>query len=329
MTLRLFSFVVFLVLQIAFLPLAVVGLVIAAYKQLAVSKRLGVSQTMVEVLNARWTMHVFDMREDVASARLADSIPNTSPFGLWLVLFPLWVKYKMSGAYFGYPKVPDEGRENYLTFMIARTLYIDQIIRRVLGDRALGDRAQFVLLGAGYDTRAYGEFKRGGTAVFELDQTHNQELKVTSLGDAGIDAAHVTFVPVDFSRDDIFEKLQAAGYDTAKKTTLLWEGVTLYLAEEDVRKALRDIREHAAPGSVVVADFYAERFIRTFGQKGAFKRTLEYTDETLGFGLPFETDHEQALQRFVNSEGLTVGETTFLGSSGKKGPFMVVAELRV
>lgn len=323
MTLRLFSFVVFLVLQIAFLPLAVVGFVIVAYKQLAVSKRLGVSQTMVEVLNARWTMHVFDMREDVASARLADSIPNTSPFGLWLVLFPLWVKYKMSGAYFGYPKVPDEGRENLINFMVARTLYIDRIIRRVLGDMD-----QFVLLGAGYDTRAYGEFKRDGTAVFELDQTHNQELKVTSLGNAGIDAAHVTFVPVDFSRDDIFEKLQAAGYDTAKKTIFLWEGVTLYLAEEDVRKTLRDVREHAAPGSVVVADFYAERSIR-MGSGSVVKKTLEYTDETLGFGLPFETDHEQALQRFVNSEGLTVGETTFLGSSGKKGPFMVVAELRV
>ena len=112
MTLRLLSFVVFLVLQIAFLPLAVVGVVIAAYKQLAVSKRLGVSQTMVEVLNARWTMHIFNIREDIASAQLADSVPNTSPFGLWLILFPLWVKYKMSGAYFGYPKVPDEGREN-------------------------------------------------------------------------------------------------------------------------------------------------------------------------------------------------------------------------
>ena len=323
MTLRLFSFVVFLVLQIAFLPLAVVGLVIVAYKQLAVSKRLGVSQTMVEVLNARWTMHVFDMREDVASARLADSIPNTSPFGLWLVLFPLWVKYKMSGAYFGYPKVPDEGRENLINFMVARTLYIDRIIRRVLGDMD-----QFVLLGAGYDTRAYGEFKRDGTAVFELDQTHNQELKVTSLGNAGIDAAHVTFVPVDFSRDDIFEKLQTAGYDTAKKTTFLWEGVTLYLAEEDVRKTLRDVREHAAPGSVVVADFYAERSIR-MGSGSVVKKKLEYTDETLGFGLPFEADHEQTLQHFVNSEGLTVGETTFLGSSGKKGPFMVVAELRV
>lgn len=320
---RFLSFVVFLVLQVIFLPLAVVGFLIVGYKQMVVSKRLGVSQTMVEVINARWTMHVFDMREDMASARLADRVPNTSTFGLWLVLLPLWVKYKMSGAYFGYPRIPDEGREGYSDFMMARTLYIDRIIRRVLGDMD-----QFVLLGAGYDTRAYGEFKRDGTAIFELDQARNQELKIASLDRAGIDAAHVTFVPVDFSRDDTFEKLRAAGYDPTKKTLFLWEGVTLYLTEEDVRKTLRDVREHAPPGSVVVADFYAERFIR-MGSGSLAKKTLEYTDETLGFGLPFETDYEQNLQGFVSGEGMSVGETFFLGSRGKKGPFMAVAELGV
>ena len=98
-----------------------------------------------------------------------------------------------------------------------------------------------------------------------------------------------------------------------KKTLFLWEGVTLYLAEEDVRRTLRDVHEHAAPGSVVVADFYAERFIR-IGSGSLAKKTLAYTDETLGFGLPFATDYEQNLQRFVSSEGLTVGETVFMGS---------------
>ncbi len=320
---RLLSFVVFLVLQIPFLPLAVVGFVIVAYKQMVVSKRLGVSQTMVEVLNARWTMHVFDMRRDVASARLAHSVPNTSTFGLWLVFVPLWVKYKMSGAYFGYPRVPEEGREGYSDFMLARTLYIDRIIRRVVGDMD-----QFVVLGAGYDTRAYGALTREGLTIFELDQAASQELKVGSLDTAGIDASYVTFVPVDFSRDDTFEKLRSAGYDPTKKTLFLWEGVTLYLAEEDVRRTLRGVRENAAAGSVVVADFYDERFIR-LGSGFLAKKALEYTDETLGFGLPIETDPEQTLQRFVSSEGLSVGATVFMGSSSRKGPFMVVAELGV
>ena len=209
------SFVVFLVFQIAFLPLAVVGFVIVAYKQMVVSKRLGVSQTMVKVLNARWTMHVFDMRRDVEAARLADSVPNTSTFGLWLIFVPLWVMYKLSGAYFGYPRVPDEGREGLGDFLIARTLYIDRIIRR-----AVGDMDQFVLLGAGYDTRAYGEPKQDGLAIFELDRARTQELKVASLGKAGIDAARVTFVPVDFSRDDAFKQLGPGPHSGLKVASL-------------------------------------------------------------------------------------------------------------
>ena len=320
---RLLSFVVFLMLQIAFLPLAVVGLVMVIFKQFVVSKRLGVSQTMVEVLNTRWTMHVFDMRQDVATVRLADCVPNTSTLGLWLILAPLWVKYKLSGEYFGYPRIPDEGREGWADFVVARTLYIDRIIQRVVGDVD-----QFVLLGAGYDTRPYGELKRDGLAIFELDRGPTQELKVASLDRAGIDAAHVTFVTVDFSRADTFEKLRAAGYDPTKKTLFLWEGVTLYLAEEDVRRTLRDVMEHAPPGSVVVADFYSERFIR-LGSGPLSKKTLEYTDEALGFGLPFTTDHDQILQRLLETEGMTPGKTFFMGSAGKKGPFMVVAEFSV
>ena len=246
---RLISLPVFLVLQVIFLPLAVVGFFVVAYKQMVVSKRLGVSQTMVEVINARWTMHVFDMREDMASARLADCVPNTSTFGLWLVLLPLWVKYKMSGAYFGYPRVPDEGREGYSDFMMARTLYIDRIIRR-----SVGDMDQFVLLGAGYDTRAYGWLKRPGLSCFEVDQPSVQRHKIESLKRAGIDVAHVRFVAVDFDQESACDKLRASGYAPAKKTLCLWEGVTLYLDESTVRQTLRDIRQlapRAAPWSPI------------------------------------------------------------------------------
>ena len=294
------SFLVFVPLQIASLPLAVLGFIIVAYRQVVVSKRLGVSQSGIEVLNGRWTMHVFGMRHDVATARLAAALPNTSTLGLWLVLFPLWVK----------------------DLVTSRTLYVDRIVRRVIGDVD-----QFVVLGAGYDTRAYGETRREGLVSFELDQDSTQRLKVASLEAAGIDAAHVTFVPVDFRYEDAFEKLRAAGYDPRKKTLFLWEGVTLYLAEKHVRKTLRAVREHSPPGSIVVADIYGERFLQVGGRVA--RKTLDYTGEALSFGLPFATEHEEELRRFLESEHVTQGETYFMGRTSKKGPFGVVAELGV
>ncbi len=318
------SFLVFIPLQIALIPFAVFGAAFVAYKQILVSKRLGVSQTGIEVLNGRWTMHVFGMREDVATARLANVLPNTSTFGLWLALIPLWVKYKLSGSYFGYPRGPQEGAEGISDFVVARTLYFDRIIQRVVGDVE-----QFVLLGAGYDTRAYGQLKREGVACFELDQAQTQRLKISCLSKGGIDADHVTFVEVDFAQEDAFERLEAAGYDPSKKTLFLWEGVTLYLSEQDVRKTLRDVRDHSGAGSVLVADIYGDRFIQVVARGAMAKKTLEFTDEGLSFGLPFEADHGQSLGRLLESEGLTQGETYFMGTTHEKGPYMVVVECTV
>ena len=93
---KLFSFIIFIPLQIAFIPLMKVGILLTAYKQIIVSKRLGVSQTAIEIINGRWTMHIFGLRQDNATAALMAVLPNTSRFGLWLVLLPLWVQARLA-----------------------------------------------------------------------------------------------------------------------------------------------------------------------------------------------------------------------------------------
>ena len=89
----LLSLIIYIPLQIVFLPLSILGTLLQAYKQMVVSKRLGISQTAIEIINSRWTMHIFGMRDDEATARLAAVLPNNSLLGMWLALFPLWVKY--------------------------------------------------------------------------------------------------------------------------------------------------------------------------------------------------------------------------------------------
>jgi len=104
--------------------------------------------------------------------------------------------------------------------------------------------------------------------------------------------------------------------------------VTLYLSEQAVRKTMHDIRTHAPAGSVLLADIYADR-MTALAKSGALSKTLDYTDEGLGFGLPLAENYAATLTAFVASEGLTVGETFFMGSADSKGPFMVVAEMVV
>jgi len=317
-----FSLVIYIPLQIAFIPLALVGGVLVAYRQMVISKKLGVSQTAIEVLNGRWTMHVFGIRDDAPSAKLAAVLPNTSVIGLWLVLLPLWLTYKITGKHFLYPRVPEVGAESLVELVVARTLYFDRIIERVIGEVE-----QFVVMGAGYDVRAYGRFSREGVNFFELDQPSVQRHKRDALTEAGIPCEHVRFVTVDFSRENAFEKLTAAGYDPSRKTLFLWEGVTLYLSESEVRRTMHDVRNHAPAGSVLLADIYADRVVN-IGKSAAGRKTLEYTGEGFGFSLPLATDYEDTLAAFVESESMSVRETYFMGRASDKGPFMVVVEMR-
>jgi len=319
---RVLALLVFVPLQIAFVPLAILGLLLQTYRQMIVSRRLGVSQTGIEVLGGRWTMHIFGLREDEATMSLARVLPNFSRLGMWGVLFPSWVHARLVGKPMGYPRITASGSEDMRDLVTARTAYIDALMQE-----SLGDVEQVVLMGAGYDTRAYGEFRRQGLSFFELDQQATQRLKKKALADAGIDSADTRFVSVDFQKDNAFERLAASGFDRSKKTLFLWEGVTLYLEEEDVRRALRDMKNHSAPGSVIVADIYSARLI-AMGKKRALKKTLDYTGEGLGFGIPFENDHEARLKSFIESEGLTLVSASFMGTISKNGPFMVVTDIR-
>ncbi|MCP4427391.1 MAG: class I SAM-dependent methyltransferase, partial [Chloroflexi bacterium] len=250
------ALIIFIILQILFIPLAIIGAIWVAYKQLIVSKKLSVSQTAIEIINGRWTMHVFGLRDDPAAAKLAPVLPNTSTFGLWLALFPLYVYQRIAGSTRWYPVIVAAGEEGIANLVMNRTGYFDSII-----DKAKDNTEQFVVLGAGLDTRAYNDLKDSGLKIFELDQTTTQQLKREYLQKAGIDSAHATFVETDFSQESWFSSLIEAGYDPGKRTIFLWEGVTLYLGEKSVRSALRTVKANTVKGSVIVADMYAKRFV--------------------------------------------------------------------
>ncbi len=322
---NLLALLIFIPLQILFIPLAIIGVMWVLYKQLIVSKNLGVSQTAIEILNGRWTMHIFGLRDDAAAAKLAAALPNTSTFGLWLALFPLYVYSRIRGAARWYPTIAEEGEEGFSNLVTNRTGYFDSII-----DKAKSDAEQFVVMGAGFDTRTYNDLKQSGLKMFELDQAATQQLKRQALQKAGVDTTHVTYVESDFSKADWFSALTAAGYDASKRTIFLWEGVTLYLGETSVRNTLRLVKENAAEGSTIVADIYAKSFVtgEHFRSMKAALPTLDVTGEQLSFGLDMAENRQHALESFVTSEGLTVGDTYFMGHKAEKGAWMVVAELK-
>ncbi len=320
------AWIFYVILQILFIPLAIVGIAISIYSQSVISKKLGVSGTAAEIASERMIMDRFGLREDRAAGQLVQVLPNVSILGGWLILFPWYIRYKLSGKNAGFPAISAPGKETVANSIVDRTVMMDQLIQN-----SIISVTQFVILGAGYDTRCYGSLKDDHLRFFEVDQALTQQLKRACLLKAGIDASHVHFVEVDFVKDDWAKKLKEAGYDPEQRSLFLWEGVTLYLSEDAVRKMLREIRSKAASGSVLVCDFYAKSYITgKYSQRGkVVTKTAKMSGEAMGFGLDFSQDATGMLHSFLASENLITCEIKLLGEKTKKGSYMAVVEIKL
>ncbi len=83
------------------------------------------------------------------------------------------------------------------TSAIARTRLIDDWVN----ESVAGDPQQVVILGAGFDSRAWRLPALRKVAVFEIDHPATAAEKRRRLAALGIERANVRFVPVDFERD--------------------------------------------------------------------------------------------------------------------------------
>jgi methyltransferase (TIGR00027 family) len=102
-----------------------------------------------------------------------------------------------------------------------------------------GGVRQVVVLGAGLDTYAYRNPFGDRLRLFEVDHPATQAWKHQLLRDAAIPLpSSLTFVPVDFERETLPERLAASAFDRTQQTFFTWLGVVPYLNEEAVWSTL-------------------------------------------------------------------------------------------
>ncbi len=175
------------------------------------------------------------------------------------------------------------GHHNYV---IARTRYFDDVVGECLADGC----EQMVILGAGFDSRAYRfAAQLQGVPVFEVDHPATSEIKRSKIRDIlGSAPANVVYVPVDFNVDKLSEQLQRNGYKDRCRTLFLWEGVTPYLSANAVSEVLRFILSSGGSGSVIVFDYILKSVVDgTCSMPGALKEAgkMARTSEPLTFGI--------------------------------------------
>ena len=140
--------------------------------------------------------------------------------------------------------------------MIAlRTSAIDAAVRDAIAEGA----TQLVILGAGYDGRAWRLPELAGVKVFEVDHPATQGDKRARVAELPPPAGIVTFVPVNFERDALGDALERAGHDRSAPTCWIWEGVVMYLTRDAMRGTLAAVAQRSAPGSTLIVNYHTTR----------------------------------------------------------------------
>ncbi len=320
---RLFQIILYIPIQIIFIPFAIIGIIIAVYKEMGNSKKLGVSFSAVKALQYRWIMHYFNTRPDPLTVAFTKKFPCESHFGLWSTLGALIISQRLFGFTTRLGKVVEPGKETFDSTAGIRVLVFDRIM-----EKYVDEMEQIVIPGAGFDLIALHFTKGKKVKVFELDQVHTLKVKVETLEKAGIKHDWITYIPIDYSNESWVDKLSGAGFDKSKKTLFLWQSVSLYLEADIVKETLRKMADLCVDGSIMAQDFYSKAFSLGDISKTAkrFMRIIEKMGEPPIFGIDMSTDPKAAVESFLKECGLKMTEYIQFGEKLDIEPFYCIVE---
>jgi len=320
---KLFQIILYVLIQIIFIPFAIIGLIDGIYKEMRKSKKLGVSFSAGQALQYRWIMHYFNTRPDPLSVAFTKKFPCESHFGLWTTLGALIISQRLFGFTTRLGKLVEPGEETLSSCAGIRVLMFDRIM-----EKYVDEMEQIVIPGAGFDLIALQYTKGKEVKVFELDQVNTLNVKVETLKKAGIKHDWITYIPVDYSNESWVDKLLEAGFDRTKKTLFLWESVSLFLEADIVKETLRKMADLSVDGSIIAQDFYSKAFMLGEISKIAKRNMsiIEKMGEPWKFGIDMSNDPKAAIESFLKECGLKMTKYIQFGEKLDIEPFYCIVE---
>ncbi len=199
------------------------------------------------------------------------------------------------------------------TSAIARTRLIDDWVNADVA----GGTGQVLILGSGFDSRAWRLPALRRSAVFEIDHPATSAEKRRRLTLFGAERSNIRFVPADFERDAVPEALAHSGFDAAKPAVVVWEGVTNYLTAEAVDATLRWIGSLAKSTQLIFTYVHESVLTDPSDFEGAEKILIAVTStgEPWTFGL-----RPEALAGYLAERGLKLLED--LGARDYRARYM-------
>lgn len=185
--------------------------------------------------------------------------------------------------------------------IVARVRYFDDYLKACLDEGI----EQVVILGAGYDTRAYRiEGLKEKVKVFEVDYEATQKVKMDKIKKI-FDSlpTHVVYVNADVGTEELFKQLMEHEYDRHKKTLFSMEGLIYYIPPESVDTLLSSIVQNSGRGSKIIFDYFPLSVVKGTCELEVGKRIHERVKQS---GEPFKFGvKEGTVEKFLSKRGFS------------------------
>lgn len=217
-------------------------------------------------------------------------------------------------------ELAEERSPGLIAYVLARHRFIDDCLRSALSGENPTEPPveQIVILGAGYDTRAYRlATEIGSRSVYEVDfpSTSRRKAEIVAERKDELPPANVRVVEIDFMTERLEDRLAAAGFVRGAKTFLVWEGVSMYLTRRAVQATLSTIRGISGAGSQIAMDFWylldAPDWVATAHRVSA--NLLYFLGEPMTFGI-----HPEDVGPFLDRLGFALDDLADAGSLEKR-----------
>jgi methyltransferase (TIGR00027 family) len=196
---------------------------------------------------------------------------------------------------------------------------------------------QVLILGAGYDARAYRfATEIGARPVYEVDLAplSRRKAAIVALHADRFAGASIHRVEIDFRTQSLITRLAGSGFVPGAPTFVVWEGVSMYLSRAAVDETLTALATSCGAGSVLAMDYWQQ-----VGGAGGYRlrraavRSMRFIGEPITFAIeaaavgPLLAAHGFAVTDLAEAAELTARYATG-GRPGDPGMYVVAAELR-
>ena len=223
------------------------------------------------------------------------------------------ISFNMSkGIGFFNPKF-DGTQEEALRWIVDNQLSPSPLGRAAWAERALqiaarNGAAQYLILGAGYDTFAYRQPTWAEKLmIMELDHpvmSEEKQRRVQVLG--GNRGKNIAYLPIDLSLDSLSEKLKDFPiFDGNKLSFYSILGLSYYLSKEDFQSLIAEIADVAVRGCTLAFDYPDEFSYTQFAGDRAKKQSIM----TQGTAEPMLASYAYAeMENLLSERGFLIYE---------------------